>query len=415
MGRADERLSIAAAALAERRPAVTSSFRFHRPRGAVCGRGHCFSCEVTTPDGRRVLACLEPADAAPRRRLDPLRPLGRLAERWPPWFYERRFLRTPIVRQASLDVLRRVNAAGRLGVARPTRAPRAFERVEAETVVVGRADDGDGDALVVDASAGDVALGLYDDRVLGALHRGRLAEIRFERLVLATGSYERLPPIPGNDLPGVMGDGAFARYARVLPRGARVAVWGEGARRARAEEIAAREGLDVVWSGGVPPRRLLGRGRVERVEAEERVPCDVFVAAVRQPALELALQAGAAVRLTDGELPVLVLEDGPSWLDVRGSAAARSSGVPDVPADDAAFACLCEDVRVGDVRAAVAGGFAHPELVKRRTGAMTGPCQGKLCSAAVLAILRDCAVDATPTTARPLARAATLAELAADA
>ena len=30
-------------------------------------------------------------------------------------------------------------------------------------------------------------------------------------------------------------------------------------------------------------------------------------------------------------------------------------------------------------------GFASAELVKRRTGAMTGPCQGKLCAAAVLA------------------------------
>ena len=413
MDRGDERLSIAAAALADRRPALASSFRFHRPRGPVCGRGHCFSCELTTADGRRVLACLEPAAGRRRRRLHPLRPLGRIAERWPPWFYERRFLRTPVLRQASLDVLRRVSAAGRLGSAGGAAAPRAFERVEADTVVVGRG--GVEGALVLDAHAGDVALGLYGDRVLGALHRGRLAEIHFERLVLATGSYERLPPIPGNDLPGVLGDAAFARYARVLPRGSRVAVWGEPERRARAEELAEREELEIVWSDEAAPRRIAGRGRVQSLDAGERVRCDVFVAAVRQPALELALQAGARVRLTGGELPVLVLEHAPAWLELRGSAGARSSGVPDVRPDDAAFACLCEDVRVGDVRAAVADGFGHPELVKRRTGAMTGPCQGKLCSSAVLAVLRESGVDATPTTARPLARAVTLGELAADA
>jgi len=46
---------------------------------------------------------------------------------------------------------------------------------------------------------------------------------------------------------------------------------------------------------------------------------------------------------------------------------------------------------------------------------MTGPCQGKLCSATVLAAMRDLGVDVPPTRSRPLSRPVTLGELAAYA
>ena len=114
-------------------------------------------------------------------------------------------------------------------------------------------------------------------------------------------------------------------------------------------------------------------------------------------------------------MPILALSETPPWLELVGEAAVSSSGVPDVQAADDALACACADVRVSDVKACVAQGFAHPELVKRRTGAMTGFCQGKLCAAAVLAVLREQGVEPTPTRARPLARPIALGELAADA
>jgi hypothetical protein len=251
--------------------------------------------------------------------------------------------------------------------------------------------------------------------VLAVLRADSLAAVRFERLVLATGSYERLPPIAGNDLPGTLGLHAFERFAPSLRRGLRVGAWTSPDRREHVEAIAERHGFDLVWSGSTAPRALTGRGRVDRLHADEPVACDLFVIAVAQPALELAQQAGAKVDLTTGELPILTVLGAPPWLELRGGAARRTSGVPDVPAADAAFACLCEDVRVGDLRACIADGFAHPELVKRRTGAMTGPCQGKLCAAAVLSALREAGVDAVATTARPPARPVALADLAAHA
>jgi hypothetical protein len=51
--------------------------------------------------------------------------------------------------------------------------------------------------------------------------------------------------------------------------------------------------------------------------------------------------------------------------------------------------CFCEDVRGWEVRAELVAGYADPELVKRRTGALTGPCQGKYCLSAVVCAIQD--------------------------
>jgi hypothetical protein len=291
-----------------------------------------------------------------------------------------------------------------------------YEEVEHPLVVVG-AGAGIDDAYVVDAADGAVAVGVYPGRRLGVLRDDRLTLVHFERLVLSTGSYERLPTISGNDLPGVVGLRAAELYAAAgaLAQGLRLAVWAPADGLTRARELADDHGLSVVWASRTAPARIVGRRRVRAVETPGRTACDLFVCGVEQPAIELALQAGATARLTTAGLPIVVADDLPPWLELRGAAARRTSGVPTAPAADDAFACLCEDVRVGDLKACVAQGFVHPELVKRRTGAMTGPCQGKLCQAAVLDVLRREGVDLGATRARPLARPVTLRELVADA
>jgi hypothetical protein len=408
--------TVASDAIAAGEPALASSFRFHRPRGPVCGQGYCCQCEIVTPEGRK-LACQTPAGTdgvRGRRRL--LRPLGRIAELFPPWFYERRFLRPRGLRRLSLHTLRYLSGAGSLAAHAVPAGVRAYEQMRCETVLVG-SSDAHPNAFAVDLDAGDLALGVYPGKTLGVLRDGTMTAVAFERLVLATGSYERLPPIPGNDLPGVVGLRAAETYARAgaLREGSRLAVWAPADERERVEALVERHGLSLVWLSAEAPTAIVGRRRVEAVVAGDRVPCDLFVVGVRQPAIELALQAGATAELTSDGLPILVLRDVPEWLEVVGGAAARTSGVPDVVPADAAVACACEDVRVSDLKACVAQGFAHPELVKRRTGAMTGPCQGKMCAATVLGVLRDAGVDPVPTRSRPLARPVTLAELAADA
>jgi hypothetical protein len=379
--------SAAARALRDGSPATGSSFRLHRPRGALCGDGWCGWC-----DG----ACT----SADVRRTDRLRPLGRLVERQSPWFWERRFRHPGQARRLYLEVLRRASSATALPAAPPPPGSRRLRVEEHDTVIVGGGLPADG--RVVDRRAGETALGVYGDRTLGVVGADGPVEIRFERLVLQTGSWERLPPVRGNDLPGIVGPVMAAH----LPAGARVAVWGQG---------AVPEHVEVVWRGDRAPDRIAGRSRVEGVVAEGReIACDAFLTTVRQPAIELAVQAGAEVRLTAGELPVLVVSAMPDWLELRGACAAQSSGVPDVPVSGDAFACPCEDVRVRDVRRAIADGFDQPELVKRRTGALTGHCQGRLCSATILGLLRAAGRDHAPTTTRPPALTVTLAEIAAD-
>jgi hypothetical protein len=273
-------------------------------------------------------------------------------------------------------------------------------------------------AYHVDLAQGRLAIGIYPDRTLAVLDDDALTAVRFERILIATGAYERLPPIPGNDLPGVFGLNAIRTYGDSvnLPRGWRVAAWAPNYEADYARATLEGVDCDVVWLSDHAPSEIVGRTQVRGIRTLEReVACDAFIVAVSQPAIELALQAGATAQLTDGELPILTLDQIPEWMDVAGRAARQSSGVPAVPEADAAFVCLCEDVRVGDLKASVAQGFTQPELIKRRTGAMTGPCQGKLCSAAVLSTLRDLGLDAIPPRSRPLARPVRLGELAADA
>jgi bacterioferritin-associated ferredoxin len=57
--------------------------------------------------------------------------------------------------------------------------------------------------------------------------------------------------------------------------------------------------------------------------------------------------------------------------------------------DERVILCLCRDVTAGDVRRAVAAGYADIETLKRFTGAFTGPCQGKSCGEAVRLLLAE--------------------------
>lgn len=56
--------------------------------------------------------------------------------------------------------------------------------------------------------------------------------------------------------------------------------------------------------------------------------------------------------------------------------------------------CLCHDVTDDDIARAVRLGYDHPETIKRFTGALMGPCQGRSCAELVLdAIARETGVD----------------------
>jgi len=51
--------------------------------------------------------------------------------------------------------------------------------------------------------------------------------------------------------------------------------------------------------------------------------------------------------------------------------------------------CRCEDVRLSDIRAAVQAGAAETFAVKMWTRAGMGPCQGRVCGAALASALAE--------------------------
>jgi sarcosine oxidase subunit alpha len=462
------RPSAAARALAAGEPALTRSFRLHRPRGAFCHAGWCQQCRVTLPDGRIALACrTEERTASPR--LGWRRRLGRFAERLPPWFYEQRLLSPRWMRQVYLERLRRLSAAPALPPAAVSISGTWRER-HCDVLVVGGGLAGLGAACDLAAAGRDLLLVEAEEsfggrarfqphraaelesmerravrlpHVLGTLCAGLYENARqalligpdgpavltFEELVVATGAYDRLPGFAGNDLPGIVGLRGFERLAALgaIPAGWRVGVFADAA--GATDALATRrQPAWIAGPGDLPETKLprYPRTQLRSAQGSDAVaavelgsvgvlPCDLLVLGFSQPSYELQMQAGLRAVLSG--TPPLVLTEGEALIPLRavGEAAWRppAATVAVTLASPDSFLCLCEDVRRRDVLAAIHDGFADVELLKRRTGAGTGPCQGKLCHGEMLACLAEAERPVALPTVRPLLRPVSLAALAA--
>jgi sarcosine oxidase subunit alpha len=317
--------------------------------------------------------------------------------------------------------------------------------------------------LGVDVRTGTTATGWYSGMVT-ALDDEALWELRARAIVAATGSYELVPAVSGSDRPGVMGARLAARIVSdcgVLP-GERALLVGEGDELGAAGTALRGAGADVV--GPIPTtalRAIGGRGTVAWAQfldaggTRRRERVDTVVFGDRTPNLDLVLAAGGRVEWRDGRLAPLADPDGRTSVpglfvagDAGGAAGraagrfARDStvdggstsdgsartgdpprsgaeGHPPGPGSANAVLCFCEDVRGWEIAAERAAGYRDPELVKRRTGALTGPCQGKYCLSAVTCALN--APDSQPAqagivlpTGRPPLRPVRLGDLVAE-
>jgi sarcosine oxidase subunit alpha len=511
---------LAVALLAHDRLILSRSFRFHRPRGLMCSTGQCGWCECEVDGRPSVRSCRVPVreglvargeHALPSVERDLLSLVG-LFSRWiPPTFYHHRFLRPRRLRRRYLDVLRFMGGRGRLRMGPRVASPgRVARQLSADVLVVGGGRAGllaaigaaEGGARVVlieaeptlaggwrvdvasndDAGAiealaaeaaqagvmimpGVVATGWYDGTVTASSDAAHL-EIRADAVVAATGSYERVPLVPGADRPGVMGARTVAALVSgfgVLP-GSRALLVGDADALVMAGRLLATSGASVV--GPLPTEALLSvlghrqvTGAVTRSgRARERIAVDLVVFGDRSPNLDLLLAAGAGVTRAGGRLvpvtdacgrttqpslfvvgssagrPICRAADAEAARATGRSAAAQAAGAASdwqVPDNDAvvtagrrsssrparvapnSMVCFCEDVRAFEIRADQAHGYEDPELIKRRTGALTGPCQGKYCLQAFGCLAGSPSADgpvALPT-ARPPLRPVRLGDL----
>jgi thioredoxin reductase/bacterioferritin-associated ferredoxin len=331
--------------------------------------------------------------------------------------------RSRVERALEVDVL--VVGGGRSGVAAAEETAPAGSRVVLLEAAIGRAQPRHPDIRFLEGAA---AVGWYDG-VVTAIDDSTLWSIRAGSVIVATGSYERVPPVRGADSPGVIGARRVAdliTHHGVLP-GERAMLVGEEADLAAARAALERGGARIV--AAVPTsalRRVLGRRHVigavvEHDGAERRLAIDLVVIGDRTPNLDLVLAAGAAVERRDGVLVPVLDEAGRTsipGLSVVGSAAGHRASASAPTPTGRALVCFCEDVHADEIEAQVVAGYGDPELVKRRTGALTGPCQGKYCLQAFSAVLAAAGVEGSAAqgdlpTARPPLRPLRLGDLVA--
>jgi sarcosine oxidase subunit alpha len=251
------------------------SFKYHRPRGLFCCRGHCPTCLVNVDGVPNVRACTEPLrsgqvvtsqHAWPSVEHDALALLDRLHFLFPVGFYYKTFIHPRRLWPLYERVLRSFAGLGRItfaeeppgeyeraymhtdvaviggglaGLAAAREAARAGARIvllEAEPELGGRwrletraegADDRPRPGyeiareLAAQVTADDrvrvltgaTAFGLYEDGLLGVLERHRFVKLRASQVVVATGAVEQPLVFENNDLPGVMLGGAARRLA----------------------------------------------------------------------------------------------------------------------------------------------------------------------------------------------------------
>ena len=260
------------------------------------------------------------------------------------------------------------------------------------------------------------AVGWYDGMV-AAIGEDVHLEIRARTVVAATGSYERVPLVPGADRPGVVAARtAIALTGRfgVVP-GERALLVGDGLELATAGEWLRRAGSVVL--GPVPTSSLVSiqgsrhvtRGRTRNGESREVMPWTSSSSATgartwtwsslrAQPCNAAATRSSRSLTSLAGRRS----RPSPWSARRRGWGSSQDTGIS-APIGRASMVCFCEDVRAGEVRSEQAAGYSIPELIKRRTGALTGPCQGKYCLQSFACLVGTAADDETVPlpTARP--------------
>ena len=462
------------------------SFKYHRPRGLLCGAGRCPNCLVNVDGTPNVRACTEPVRAGMQVRHQNAYPsLERdwlaVAERFdwlmPVGFYYKTFTH-PTAWRFVEPLIRRVAGLGEVADHAPAASDDApgYEHLYIHTDVVvvgggpagiaaaitaaqqgrrvtlvddqpelgghlrytGRSADGAAAAETVQELTARLAslpnvqvltsatcLGLYEGNLLGIVQqdrapqshvRERLVQLRAAETVVATGAYETPLIFENNDLPGVMLSSAVLRLANThgIKPGEQAVVVGDEARATLI--VACLQAAGTRIAAVVPSAEVIAARGTKQVTgitttAQANIPCDlIVVCGDRVPDAGLMMQAGGTVAW-DEQRAAFVVEALPDHVTAVGDVTGSAVDVPGLhnpleiggadlassaPAATLAghgtvqrkrsFVCLCEDVTTKDIDAAIAEGFDHIETLKRYTTVTMGPCQGKMCQLASIAV-----------------------------
>jgi sarcosine oxidase subunit alpha len=242
------------------------SFKYHRPRGLLCGTGRCANCLMQVGPTPNVRVCVTPAEpgqdvrhqnAWPSLEHDLLAVNDRLSFLLPPGFYYKTFIRPRSFWPVYEGVLRRAAGLGRIDVAH--HPDERYDKIHRHTdvLVVGggpaglsaalAAADAGVDVILADEQdalgghtrwehraaavpegmiarlerhprielfTGAVAFGAYEGGLVPLRQGTRMIGVRCHELVVATGRHEYPLVFPDNDRPGVMLASAVRRLLR---------------------------------------------------------------------------------------------------------------------------------------------------------------------------------------------------------
>jgi sarcosine oxidase subunit alpha len=314
---------------------------------------------------------------------------------------------------------------------------------------------------------GAVAQGLFEGNLLAVETAECFYKIRANAVVLASGAYEQPVIFRNNDLPGVMlasaarrllwlygvapgtravvvtvNDHGLATALQLAEAGVVVeAVADLRAGRSVLHDTLAAKGAAIHMSSAIyeaSAARGIGSayfgGPVRSVQLAQLgddgapvplgdpIDCDLVVmAGGYAPAASLACHRGAHL-VYDEMLHSLRADNLPPGIALAGQAASTemrdlNHAFPIIRHPKGGeFVDLDEDLTIGDIKNAIADGFAHGELLKRYSTAGMGPSQGRQSALAVLRIAaRENGVapgEMGATTVRPPLRGESFAHLA---